>query len=92
MMTYDQFFAALIYIGAIIILSVLFYFLPKYKNPYFYTFWSGFILQLPFVAGLLSHPPKENIIDILFYMSYFTWGGSLFGFAYYYLFVRRKVQ
>jgi hypothetical protein len=53
MMTYDQFFAALIYIGAIIILSVLFYFLPKYKNPFTYIVLSSTILELPFIIGLL---------------------------------------
>jgi len=86
------FFAFWIYVVEIIILSIIFYFLPKYKNPYLYAFWSGIILELPFIIAILSDAPKSDIPEILLFMHYYNWAGWLYGFLYYYLYVRRRLK
>jgi hypothetical protein len=95
MLSFAGFFAILIYIGAILFLSGLFWFLPKYKNPFTYIVLSSTILELPFIIGLLFfnfNTSCATVSRLLYYMLCFHWGGSLFGFVYYYLFVRRKVK
>ncbi len=95
MITYDIFICILIYIGSIIALSVLFYFLPKYKNPYGYVFWCDFIFKLPFITGLLFfnfHSSCPSLARLFFYMLLFNAGAWLYGFLYYYLYVRRQLK
>ncbi len=88
-----MFIALLSYIGFVIVLSIIFKLLPKFKYIYTYICIGGGVSAMPFISFLsFFDPPQMDLFEIYMYMGMFIVGGSLYGAIYYMLFVRNKYK